>query len=935
MPSDLTVGNLIVNVMTKLNDFKAGMDDVGGKFDTVKQKVNDNKAAIKGASLAIAGAAVAAGVALGAIVLKTATYGDTFNKMSLRTGETAATLTALSYAADISGTSIGTIEKAIKRAAANMYDAANGTGEAKEAFEALGITVTDKDGNLKKGSDLLLEFADATKDMEDASAKAALAQEIFGRAGTELLPFFADGSAGIKELTDNAEKYGIVLDDVQAKSGADMIDAMTNMKAAFSGIGLAIGNTVLPVVTPLVNGIADLTSNVGGFLLEHETLTKGLLAAGAAVAILAGGIAGLTLVGFGLPALIAGFTALAPLLAIGAPILIGIAAVATAIALLVTHINEAKAAATALWEIGIEPTIDLIKGGFDSVWETVKEKFGWVWDKVNGIFADITLVLTPLIDLFIGGFSSVWDTVKESFDFIWDKVELVIGNIYSKFRWFLDKLGIELPEMEDLWDDIGTAGEGAADGIGSKWDEMKASYAKNMEANKTKHKETVDAIDKKEAVSTASQKTELTKRKDDAIEKEEEKLAALKEKEEEAIANSLQSYEDSIIDKEFADKDFLFDLEMRYGDSLTEQERLHALSLQNNGIAYQAYLDNIMEVTPAAWETIFEGVGTKFDERIASMGDAWMEDIHHGNFKNSIDFIGEYLKQTFEAAFVDIGGNILQSLVDRIKTGITNSLVGVGESLLGGGGGTGGLIASAVGSAAGIGGSLIAGAGAVAAVAVPALVVAGIGFGVYKAAEAILATTGLSDAHTSQASRSRKQAKTSSYIAARYAGFGAANIGTGWTTMTNADMQAAKYGQIAIDAGENVEYEAGRQGDLVYARSIAEGQLEKYAAAHRENVKNALLLYASGDLAIWHDEGKFHYGGIIPGIIGQEKRITALAGEEVLTRSDPRHSTNVGQGMIINMNFAGINSLLDAKTVGKVAGDEILKQLKYQTKFTR
>jgi len=342
-----------------------------------------------------------------------------------------------------------------------------------------------------------------------------------------------------------------------------------------------------------------------------------------------------------------------------------------------------------------------------------------------------------------------------------------------------------------------------------------------------------------------------------------------------------------------------------------------------------------MEVTPAAWETIFEGVGTKFDERIASMGDAWMEDIHHGNFKNSIDFIGEYLKQTFEAAFVDIGGNILQSLVDRIKTGITNSLVGVGESLLGGGGGTGGLIASAVGSAAGIGGSLIAGAGAVAAVAVPALVVAGIGFGVYKAAEAILATTGLSDAHTSQASRSRKQAKTSSYIAARYAGFGAANIGTGWTTMTNADMQAAKYGQIAIDAGENVEYEAGRQGDLVYARSIAEGQLEEYAAAHRENVKNALLLYASGDLAIWHDEGKFHYGGIIPGIIGQEKRITALAGEEVLTRSDPRHSTNVGQGMIINMNFAGINSLLDAKSVGKVAGDEILKQLKYQTKFTR
>ena len=83
------------------------------------------------------------------------------------------------------------------------------------------------------------------------------------------------------------------------------------------------------------------------------------------------------------------------------------------------------------------------------------------------------------------------------------------------------------------------------------------------------------------------------------------------------------------------------------------------------------------------------------------------------------------------------------------------------------------------------------------------------------------------------------------------------------------------------------------------------------------------------------EQQKFHTGGVIPGIIGQERLINALSGEEVLTRNDPRHSTNIGSGMVVTVTGNNINSMLDVETIAKRTGDIIMRKLALQTNFKR
>ncbi len=107
-----------------------------------------------GKGMAIAGAAITA--ALGVIITKTAAAGDKFDKMSLRTGISVEALSSLAYAADICGSSIETMEKGLKGLTMSMNDMSMGMGEAKDAYEKLGVSVVDTDGNLRPTIDVFL-----------------------------------------------------------------------------------------------------------------------------------------------------------------------------------------------------------------------------------------------------------------------------------------------------------------------------------------------------------------------------------------------------------------------------------------------------------------------------------------------------------------------------------------------------------------------------------------------------------------------------------------------------------------------------------------------------------------------------------------------------------------------------------------------------------
>lgn len=226
----------------------------GARFGGVMKTVG--KAAL------VAGAAVAAaGVAVGAAMIKatmSATeYGVAVDKMSKQTGISAEAVSRLGYAAQQEHASMEGLSTGIKKLARTMSDAKDGGAAGAEAFAKLGLSAVDANGGLKKTDDMLLEIADKFKVMTDDTEKAALAQELFGRSGMELIPFLEMGRSGIEELGKEADELGITLDATSAGAFKRFDDKLTKLKGSFKGAGIIIGEQLIEPLGKLADALSE------------------------------------------------------------------------------------------------------------------------------------------------------------------------------------------------------------------------------------------------------------------------------------------------------------------------------------------------------------------------------------------------------------------------------------------------------------------------------------------------------------------------------------------------------------------------------------------------------------------------------------------------------------------------------------------------------
>lgn len=274
---------LKVNIVGDASQLKGALNSAGGNVTSFSQKVGK-----VGKIATVAGVAITA--AFVKIVTGTAAVGDQFDKMSLRTGVTVEDLSALAYAADISGTSIETIEKGLKGLTKTMDDASMGIGEGLEAFELLDIAVVDTEGNLRSTVDVLKEAATKISAIENPTKQAALAMDLFGaKAGPQLLPLLKAGEGGIEDLMAKAKELGITMSTEAATAAAEFTDRVTDLKGSLAGAGRTIGEALIPAITPLIEKITTVVVKISDWakanpeLLATITKVAGVIAVAAAV----------------------------------------------------------------------------------------------------------------------------------------------------------------------------------------------------------------------------------------------------------------------------------------------------------------------------------------------------------------------------------------------------------------------------------------------------------------------------------------------------------------------------------------------------------------------------------------------------------------------------------------------------------------------------
>lgn len=198
---------------------------------------------------------------------------DALNDMSERVGIAVEELSKLKYAAQLSDLDIGTLQQGLGKLSKAMVDASNGTGQARNAFSAMGVSVKNTDGSLKSNYELLNELADGFASYEDGAKKSALAIEIFGKSGAELIPLLNQGSQGLKEMGNELALLGGVVTTEAAKNAGLFNDNLDRLAVVGGSAGKAIANQIIPYINQLATEFMVARANGLGFM---DMLSMGL-----------------------------------------------------------------------------------------------------------------------------------------------------------------------------------------------------------------------------------------------------------------------------------------------------------------------------------------------------------------------------------------------------------------------------------------------------------------------------------------------------------------------------------------------------------------------------------------------------------------------------------------------------------------------------------
>lgn len=180
----------------------------------------------------------AAGAAIFAMMQKTANTGEELHRMRQKTGLTVEELYNLKQVAEFSDVSLVEMGVNIKMLSMNLVEARSKAGQARDIFKALDIDIS---GSLNQ---VIMDLAKRFAEMEDGEGKLALATQLFGRNGQDIIPVLND-------LASGAHKVAGSFSEKAAKAAGKFNNNITELKQNVTGLVYKISNGLIPTINDL------------------------------------------------------------------------------------------------------------------------------------------------------------------------------------------------------------------------------------------------------------------------------------------------------------------------------------------------------------------------------------------------------------------------------------------------------------------------------------------------------------------------------------------------------------------------------------------------------------------------------------------------------------------------------------------------------------
>ena len=427
-----------------------GLEKSLTSLDRKADGLNSSFGKLKGGAGAMSGAlgALVPAVAIGglaALAKKSIDAGDHLDELSQRTGVSVENLSRFGAAADDSGSSVDEVAKAMGKLAKGVVDPAS---KASEALKSIGVSATDASGKVRPLDQIMLDVADKFQKMEDPAKKAALAQDIFGKSGINLIPMLSEGGAALS-------KYTATFDAASAAAAGKFNDSLNQIARVIAGPFNEAVTAMLPLITQIAQGLAGAITAFTQ--LPQPVQAAVLVVAGLAAAFiaLAPAITAIITIGPALAGLAAGFAALGPIVAGLGTVLavvftgpVGIAALVIAAGIAIYAFRDQIGAAfTAIGEYfkqlpaGFQSFfIDPLVEGFKILMEMVnttfiqplKDAFAATLEFVDVSFVQpVIAAFTGLIESIKTIFSSVVNIITSPFKAAFEMVRGIVNQILN------------------------------------------------------------------------------------------------------------------------------------------------------------------------------------------------------------------------------------------------------------------------------------------------------------------------------------------------------------------------------------------------------------------------------------------------------------------------------------------------------------------------
>ena len=441
----------IIEAESKLKTFNNELRKVGQvNLRAMSEQFKDMGNKLTAAGHAMQGlstAAAAVTAAIGALTVKSGQWADDLNTMSKVYGIGTDELQKYSAAAELVDVDVETIAKSHLRLTKAMSGAEDETGAQAEAFAKLGVETKDANGNLRDADTVWRETIAALGKVSNETERDALAMQLMGKSAAELNPLIEDGGEAYKNLSDTLAKYDLDFIDQEMLDNANAFnDSLDTIKAiglvAFQQVGTQLAAYLAPALEKVVDLVGRLASWFSNLSPETQALIAGI---GAVVAVLAPLLLGLGKVAFAISSIMSLMSTLGP--AIGGlmsgsllPIIAIIGAVIAIGVLLYKNWDVIKAKAIALWK-ALRTTFNNIKATIITTWNNIKNAISNAVNNIrNKIVSTFNSVRTSV--------ASTWNSIKSA---IVTPIQTAVGVVRSaieKIKSIINGAHLQLPRFK-------------------------------------------------------------------------------------------------------------------------------------------------------------------------------------------------------------------------------------------------------------------------------------------------------------------------------------------------------------------------------------------------------------------------------------------------------------------------------------------------------